>query len=225
MHVNWDDLAQERVPADRKFTLEATDISLDAALARLLDPAALEIRNEGGLLEVAAMSNYRPRLVVYDVSEQVSLGFDAATLIRMIQRQTPGPWQDVAGDGGSVSIPHPTCCIVRADDKCHHAIADLLEDLRERLKDVADSRRAMESERGADDGTVAVRYYALVNEKRAAPVRETILDLIEPESWKGKGGDGLMRAVDRTLIIRQTLGVHRKIEKLLRELREAEEGT
>jgi general secretion pathway protein D len=46
---------------------------------------------------------------------------------------------------------------------------------------------------------------------------------VEPDSWEALSGPGTMHPVhqSRSLVIRQTLPVHRKILQLLRDLREA----
>jgi len=54
--------------------------------------------------------------------------------------------------------------------------------------------------------------------RAAAELAQLIPDLIEPESWEGAGGDGVIRAIHGTLVVRQTAEVHRQIRRLLQAL-------
>ena len=59
---------------------------------------------------------------------------------------------------------------------------------------------------------------ARINLAAAAELAKSIPDLIEPESWEGAGGDGVIRAIHGTLVVRQTADVHRQIRRLLQAL-------
>lgn len=67
----------------------------------------------------------------------------------------------------------------------------------------------------------------LLNEVRNP--RESLVELItatiEPEQWDMNGGLGAIRSFRGTLVITQNPNVHRKIEKLLAQLRKATEST
>jgi len=57
-----------------------------------------------------------------------------------------------------------------------------------------------------------------INPAAATELARSIPDLIEPESWEGAGGSGVIRAVHGTLVVRQTADVHRQIRRLLQAL-------
>jgi hypothetical protein len=53
---------------------------------------------------------------------------------------------------------------------------------------------------------------------------EAIQSTIEPESWENTGGRGSIAPLGGMLVISQTAAIHKKIETLLRDLREASDG-
>lgn len=56
---------------------------------------------------------------------------------------------------------------------------------------------------------------------RLEHLREVIENTIQPDSWDQQGGLGTIESFDALLIVRQTSNLHRKIEVLLRQIRDA----
>lgn len=222
--------AKDELKVDGKYlrqpvTLVANDVSLGNALHRLLKPLELQAVPEHGVLRVTAATEADDpkhyRAVVYDVSDLTAAGLDETSLASLVQEHTSGPWQDVEGTGGDIDSPTRGCCVVRHLDSVHREIATLFDDLRKSLKDVAETKKAMAAEEAKHDGTVETKFYPLAVTRQADPLQKSIVEFVSPESWKGRGGEGQINAVDRVLVVRQTRAVHREIEKFLKDLAEA----
>lgn len=47
------------------------------------------------------------------------------------------------------------------------------------------------------------------------------MTLLDPDSWTENGGDGVVRLVNGLLIVKQSYHLHRDVEELLQQLRDA----
>jgi len=194
--------------------------------------------SKNGLLSVTS-SEEEPvhQVYVLDVSDLVTQD-DVPQLISLIFHATPGPWQDIDGDGGTIKEIPDARIIVRQSPRNLGLVVKLLDDHR------AAANQGVPVP-AHDPNAVEIRYYRMT-EAQAMNLRNIIPKYVAAESWAMPFEDGSLPSIDSIaipgfggggffqvggdatpqvvlgpmsmLMIRQTRKVHREIEKFLKDL-------
>lgn len=121
-------------------SLELGDVPLHVALARVLHELGLDYAPEDGIFLVSTTEelDLRQSIRVYPVQDLVQ-GHDWESLMMAIQNSAGTMWEEVDGEGGTMSpVPVTGSLVVRQNWKTHRQIRSLLTALRTaaRLQDV-----------------------------------------------------------------------------------------
>lgn len=129
-------LHDEGVAIDLQVTLEKSNITLQTALALLLEPIGLTTVTEDGVLKVTTQAKAYEKMAtrIYPVADLVNTRateHDYTTLINVIQSQTSGRWIDIDQEGGAISpFPNAQALVIRQTQKVHREVEGLLAALR-----------------------------------------------------------------------------------------------
>jgi hypothetical protein len=132
-------LTEEGVATDEPVTLRLPKpVTAGSALRLILEPLALRYYVVEGALHVTSeVSASKTMLtVVYVVRDLQAAGISREELIKSIREETTGPWVDVEGTGGTLSMPVPDVLMCRQTHKAQSEVARLLEEVRTRLAEV-----------------------------------------------------------------------------------------
>jgi hypothetical protein len=147
-------------------------------------------------------------------------------------------WDDSGGSGTIEAFPTNLSFVVSQTVKGHLAVHDYLNNLRKERGLPPDPKQPQFRRSPGDDGTMQSRTYAVADlaipvpsfAASTAPQRVkadfgTLIDVItstvEPASWSCVGGREAITTVpaNLSLVIEQTVSVHREIAELLEQLR------
>ncbi len=133
-------LAEEGIATDFPMTVHFDNVLLEVALQYSLQPLALTAFVDRNILVVTTVAKAQEYLVtrVYPVYDLVVFQTpdgermeDYESLIRVLEEQTSGPWQEYAGEGGTVTeLPNAGALVIRQSWKVHREVAGLLTALR-----------------------------------------------------------------------------------------------
>lgn len=129
-------LQDEGVAMDQQVTLEKSNITLQTALALLLEPIGLTTVTEDGVLKVTTQAKADEKMAtrIYPVADLVntpSAEHSYMTLIFLLQNQTSGKWMEIDAEGGAINpFPNAQALVIRQTIPVHRKIEGLLAALR-----------------------------------------------------------------------------------------------
>ena len=130
-------LQDEGVALEQQLTLEKSNITLQTALALLLEPIGLTTVTEDGVLKVTTQAKADEKMAtrIYPVADLVNTPrapeHDYATLANVIQSQTSGRWMEIDQEGGAINpFPNAQALVIRQTQKVHREVEGLLAALR-----------------------------------------------------------------------------------------------
>lgn len=222
-------LSEEGVALNEPLNLNGKNVSLKAALELLLSRLGLRaIVDEGRLLVTTEfVAEELLYAVVYDVRDLARAGYDADyPLISSIQNSTSGPWEEIDGTGGTISVPFEGVLIVRQIQKVQDEIGALLTKLRNTARSREKSHSDLKKSRGPDE--VLTLFYPIAGglpdtevQTRTEAAKAAVESFVAPDSWTAGGGQGVIHAVGPTLAVRQSVKVHLEVRRFLQKLQSA----
>lgn len=129
-------LQDEGVATDQQVTLVKSNITLQTALALMLEPMGLTTVTEDGVLKLTtqAKSDEKMSTRIYPVADLVntpSAEHNYMTLIVLLQNQTSGKWMLIDSEGGAIDpFPNAQALAIRQTQKVHREVEGLLAALR-----------------------------------------------------------------------------------------------
>lgn len=133
--IDEETLREVGVDLDQAVTLKVSNIGLETALRRILDPLVLTTFLDDGVLTVTSVARADEIMQtrIYPVADLAEAGY--APLIKFIEESTSGKWQRIDDEGGVIQ-PHRKAglLLIRQTDRCHRQIAGALTALREANK-------------------------------------------------------------------------------------------
>lgn len=145
---------------------------------------------------------------VYDVRD-----FDPSAwpdLVRLFQNETSGPWLDIDGIGGGLTLLDNGFLIINQTPHIHGEIAVCLERLR--------AQGATKPLPNPADDEWTTRIYPIENAGAIDWLVDAVQTFVRPDSWDTGGGAAAIRGGGHTLIIRQTGAGHRDVARLLERI-------
>lgn len=217
------------IVADQRVSLNLKSCTARAAVNLILeqhfDGPLTIVQNEGVITVVTEEhADSIKQIVIYDIRDLTAHGIEEAALVSAIRDQTSGIWQDDDPEaGGAVAAVAPVgAMIVRQTDKVHEEISELFAALRARLRESERKNADGAAKPTIGDDTVVTRFYPFLFKDRATAMQTAITRTVAPKSWNAKGADAAISLVEGTLVIRQTVKVHREIRDLLQKIDTAE---
>ena len=222
--VDEQSLNDEGIMLDDTVTLDVKGVTLRSALLLVGEKLGLTFFVQDGYITVTskAMADENLHAVVYGVRDIFENGIDETHLENVLQQETSGPWLDVDGSGGTLSIQFDLAVIViRHTGRVHVQIRSLFQKLRSQQRKTAE-RRKKEPIKTLDPNAWVTRFYPAVFNEKAIALEKAIHAFVAPASWTGKDGKAKIQIVEGTLVVRQTVKVHVEIRKFLKQLEKAE---
>ena len=163
---------------DIDAVLSARTVSLRSALASILEPHELtyEICDNCLLITSVEKAEQGPhRTVVYDLREMLNKGLDERRLIDAVQL-TGHAWEDVDGEGGSISLGLGGFLIVSNTTATLEHVTRTLQKIRGTFQSAV-LRNTPEERR------LVTQFYDVPAGADAAKFLKTVSEFIEPETW------------------------------------------
>ena len=219
--------------ADARVTFNAKNISLQSALTLILNPMELSwmIRYESLIITSVDVTNESLTARAYDVTDlvvrpespMVDDGIPVADedLLEAIHVNIePESWSEGNNwDIYPLKLRGRHIFVIRQTDQVHAKVEQFLASLRKFVRTEAGSRRASDATSAKAPNRVLVRVYPIVKRKDvpAAEIEELVREAIGQENW-GKDGTSV-RAIARTLVVKNRQAVHAQVRQLLSDLR------
>ncbi len=213
---DWINLAEEGMKETTPITFQIKNVTLDSALQMLLEPLRLgAIVSDGSLLITGLLvANERHVGCAYDVRDLIRAGvIDKDFFSQHLWMETNGPWLEVHGVGGTVDEPLPGLLVIRQTEAGQKELAAFFEDLRQHAKANRLPRRKVQAILNPDD--VVMEFYALHKKCNPPEVKRAIYDMVEADSWESHGGTGSIRIINKLLVIKAQVKVHRQVNGFL----------
>ena len=191
MRVEVKPLMDEGISELQPINLKMTDQPMSAVLKAILPSLLLDWSTHNGVLWITTrtVANDRHRVALFDVRDLCRNSAESAGLMRAIQAQIPGHWEDsMVG----LSSPKPGVLVVYQTEQILDELLRLLESYRAALR-ISKPREAAE----VDPKELITKYYRLQKEI-AADIEKLLPELIQPESWKSPArpeAEGSIRSV------------------------------
>ncbi len=207
-------LTDEGVALDQPITLKLSGVRLDSVLNLLLQPVQLEwvIQDEVLKITTHVWCEKHPEVQAHEIQDLIDAGHAPEELIASITACIePDSWS--SREDGYAGISHTGgVLVVRQTQRIHTEIARLLAD----LDDIAD-REAEDHSKQDKAAVVSVKVYP-IGDQPADKVAEALMEFVELKSWKDRGGEGEVRPLQGSLVVKQTAHVHREIQRFLAKL-------
>ncbi|MBC7819824.1 MAG: hypothetical protein IAG10_23315 [Planctomycetaceae bacterium] len=202
---------------NKELTLAEGRYVAREALRQMLSPHNLTAVIDDGAICITPTERAQLRhlTVIYDVADLLRTSDDRDALQTSIQESTTGPWQELGGEGGTISNVLGGLLVIRQNEHVHTEIALLLQELRQARKDTAKEASAPKT---TDFET---RFHKAKTKDEAEALERLILTFVAPTTWDVSGGRGVLRTAEDRLIIQQTKAVHDQIDQFLREYQQA----
>lgn len=200
------------VATDQPVNLKATQVRADSVLNLILGPLELDwlIRDEMLQITTREKADKTLETHLYGVAELYEGGHTADELIDAITScVSPSTWEEADGSGSIRSLSNALA--VWQTQRVHREVELFLTD----LVTLIEQDEALTERTGRE--RIALKVYH-TGAHSADKVAESLKKLISPKSWESAGGPGSIHAVDGALLVRQTVSVHRELEKVLKEL-------
>lgn len=208
-------LTEEGIAADSPVTLHGRSPAR-LALRQILEPLSLGIEIRHGTLTITTLAKQKEHLqtVVYDVADLLRAGHDMFELIRVIEESTSGPFQNVDGEGGTITEFPGGLLVIRQWADVQTEVALLFHDLRQAMRDDKTPPQPSLSK-------LETRFHRAKSKAEAEALELLVMTFVAPTTWDSSGGSGVLRTAEDRLIIRQTKTVHEQIDRFLNEYQQA----
>ncbi|MBS0205272.1 MAG: hypothetical protein JSS49_20405 [Planctomycetes bacterium] len=129
-------LSDEGINSDQQVNLKKAGITLQTALALILEPLGLTHVTEDGVLKITtqAVADEKMTTRVYPVGDLVTPGtneMDYDLLMALIENSSPSRWMEIDAEGGSLTaFPNARSLVIRQDQRSQRYIEGLLAALR-----------------------------------------------------------------------------------------------
>ncbi|MBI3862126.1 MAG: hypothetical protein HY290_09550 [Planctomycetia bacterium] len=207
-------VAEEGVALDQPITLKLQGVRLDSVLNLLLEPVGMDwvIQDEVLKITTRTWCEAHPEVQTHEIQALIDAGHTPEELIASIVACIePDSWK---GKEAYAGIAHTGgVLVVRQTQRAHSEINKLLSE----LDDIA--ARDAEDRRGHDKpAVVSVKVYS-TGDQPAEQVAKALQEFVEFGSWKvHDGGAGEVRALNGTVVVKQSAHVHRLIQRFLSQL-------
>ena len=169
------------------------------------------IRDESVTITTRTAADQKLETAVYDVSNLVAEDNGLTDLIDAIQSTIePSAWESLGGEGSLRAVGN--LLVIRQSQRMHDEVALLLV----KLGKVA-TKNSPQANGGAAGDQMSVKVYG-VNRRGAAELADVITTILEPNSWKASGGEGVVRSVEDAIIVYQSARMHARVRRLLADL-------
>ncbi len=204
-------LTDEGVALDQPITLKLAGVSLESVLHLLLQPVQLEwiVQDEVLKITTAAWAQKHPETRTYDIHNLIEAGHAPEDLMASITKCiAPKSW---TGNDATAAIAHTGgILVVRQSQPIHGEVGRLLEE----LDTIADAEEEADAEKGGKNAVVSVKVYP-AREQSAEQLAECLQLFVAANTWKNRGGDGKVKALNGAVVVEQTAGVHRAIHQFI----------
>ncbi len=215
----------EQSEATKQLNVGSMELSLSEgrlvareALRQLLSPHNLTAMVDDGAIRITTTDQapfFRQVSAIYDIADLLHTTDDLHALQSAIQEGTSGSWQQIAGEGGTISDLLGGLLVIRQSEQVHTEIALLLHELRQARKEAV---KDPPTPKAAD---LETRFHKAKSKEEAESLERLILTFVSPATWDVSGGRGMLRTAEDRLIIQQTKAVHDQIDLFLREYQQA----
>ena len=247
-------LREERIRDREPVSLVLTDRKLRTVLRVLLSDLGLTWILRDGVMWITSdvSANEHLKTAVYDVRDLCQDLNESKRLADAIVNQTSGPWEAMAGSGGTIVFAKSGTMVIRQTERSLHEVLNLLQTYRKAL--LASKRRDRDA---VDPQEVVTRYYRM-NAGIAQDLEALLPRLVGPDSWErelkpdapalilkvtsgselldpqgrtsvhadAKGGDKAQSpglvVAHAVLVIRQTRAAHDEIVKIIRRVEQGD---
>jgi len=218
LHLAFDEntISSEGLSAnlDQEVTLEHPELSIRAALDSLLQRAELDwvVLNETLTVTTKGFADGHLETAIYDVANLLAAGDDSGETVDAITSiVAPDSWDVVGGPGSIRELGH--LLLIRQSQRVHDEIALLLA----KLGSIAAQKMQSGGVERDTTGKFVTKVFS-VNGRQAEELVDVIMAVVDPDSWKDNGGEGVIQAVSGALVVSQKGEVHGRIRRLLRDL-------
>ncbi len=214
----------EQSEATKQLNISSMELSLTEgrfvareALRQMLSPHNLTAIIDDGAIRITTVdqAHLRQVSVIYDIADLLHSTDDLSALQSAIQEGTSGPWQQLTGEGGTISDLLGGLLVIRQNKSVHTEVALLLHELRQARKE------AVKDPPTPKTADLETRFHKAKSKDEAESLERLILTFVSPATWDVSGGRGVLRTAEDRLIIQQTKAVHDQIDLFLREYQQA----
>lgn len=204
-------LQEEGIATDTAITLRISGVRLRSVLQLMFEPLQLEwlIKDEVLTISTAVHASQVLETRIYKIRPLLDAGYSEQELIDAIQQCIRMDSWDINGGNGSLAMLNATL-VIRQTQQVHPEIESLLYILEQVAAD-------QKTDKPQGPPRVSLKVYNNIGEKRAVELAKSLPELIEPASWDVSGGPGMIRAVDGSLVVKQTLALQKQVERVLNE--------
>ena len=134
--IDKEALSSDGIATDTQVNLVLPDASLATGLNLILDPLLLTYVIEDEVLKITTRVKADEKMwtrvyPVLDLLDVIDGGYDYWTLMTAIQETTSGKWEQIDGEGGTMSpVPNAGSLAIRQTQQVHREIEGLLTALR-----------------------------------------------------------------------------------------------
>jgi hypothetical protein len=222
------ELQEVGVNGDQGVTITVGKVSLRSGLRLMLKTLQLTyiIQNEVLIITTPDAAQKNLKACVYNVSPIVHAGgSDLQAVADMIQScVSTDTWAINGGGQAQIRAIKPNLLVISQTSAVHEEIRDLLSAMRKIGEQGGESSASATKSAGAKHDEVVTRSYVLqmnpTNDTNSltSQLRELIVNALPDEAWAGRLSDG--QSVSLTVfhdrvVVRQTLAVQEKVEKIL----------
>lgn len=231
IRLDLKELSSAEISERTPVSLKMADRPLSTVLQSLLLNERLTWNLRDGVMWITTEEKASEEFLtaVFDVRDLCNSPSESIGLMRAVQTQTRGRWDDVDGEGGTMIPPKTGILVVRQDARTMNDLLKLIESYRTALRS---SKPRPSTEINPKD--LITKYYRLPKDI-AGDIEKLLPDVIQPETWKSSArpaATGTIRAIasrssvigngqqgsvisNSVLIIRQSREIHESIEKLI----------
>jgi hypothetical protein len=171
-------LADEGIPDRSPVSVKMTDRPLAIVLRAFLHKLNLTWTLRDGVLWITTVGcEEANKTAVFDVRDLCRNPRESGQLMRAIQTQTIGKWEDEDGEGGVMTTPKTGVLVVRQSERALDDLLKLLESYRAALRISKPREIAV-----VDPEELVTRYYRLQREI-AVDLEKLLPTLIQPKTW------------------------------------------
>ncbi len=186
IHIDEVALTDFGIPIDEPVRRTMRDKSAETVLRFLLQPLELTAFPELGrlLITTTEVAEARLQVVLHDVSDVCESKDQTEQLSRAILNETDGPWEDIDGVGGVISVPVSGIMVVRQTEKQLQEVRELLAAYRQAV-DISGPQSGYSAEMEKTE----TRYYHMSAET-ARDLKTVLPRFVKPGTWFPLGYDG-----------------------------------
>lgn len=213
--LDMESLLEEGIAPDSRVTLQGR-WPARLALQRMLEPLSLAVVFRHDVILVTTLAKQKERLqtVVYDVADLLRSGHSFDDVVQLIESSTSGPFQNVDGEGGTITEFPGGLLVIRQWADAQTEVAVLLHELRRASNNDKTSSQA-------NSFKLVTRFHRAASKAEAESLEQLLMTFVAPATWDSSGGLGVLRTAGDRLVIRQTSTIHEQIDRFLREYQQA----